>query len=231
VRNARLWHALFGVVKTIVEAVEFDEDAQVLVGRVRPARAAALRCGVCQRRCGRYDSGEGRHRTRRTQLPINRCSNPLVMPATGPGSRCCRAKSFKPDTNPCWPLSNWQPNCRCWGKFQGLSRINNALCEHVGPASFQFLRAGVDLSQDAVHCAEVAIYRARRRSTNAGTALRRHACRFRRGAQVIRWLTPRPARIVVAVRPISALSGSRGGALRLPGFPLPPRCGFRCLRR
>jgi len=68
VRNARLWHALFGVVKTIVEAVEFDEDAQVLVGRVRPARAAALRCGVCQRRCGRYDSGEGRRRWRALDL-------------------------------------------------------------------------------------------------------------------------------------------------------------------
>ena len=47
-RDARLWHALFGVEKTIVEAVEFDEDAQVLVGRVRPARTAARRCGVCR---------------------------------------------------------------------------------------------------------------------------------------------------------------------------------------
>ena len=37
-RDTRLWHALFGVEKTIVEAVEFDGDAQVLVGRVRPAR-------------------------------------------------------------------------------------------------------------------------------------------------------------------------------------------------
>jgi hypothetical protein len=41
VRDARLWHALFGVEKTIVEAVGFDGDAQVLVGRVRPARTAA----------------------------------------------------------------------------------------------------------------------------------------------------------------------------------------------
>ncbi len=30
---------------------------QVLIGRVRPARGAASRCGVCQRRCGRYDTG------------------------------------------------------------------------------------------------------------------------------------------------------------------------------
>ena len=67
-RDARLWHALFGVEKTIVEAVEFDGDAQVLVGRVRPARTAARRCGVCQRRCGRYDAGEGRRRWRALDL-------------------------------------------------------------------------------------------------------------------------------------------------------------------
>ena len=34
-RNAKAM-ALFGVEKTIVEAIEFDEDAQLLVGRVRP---------------------------------------------------------------------------------------------------------------------------------------------------------------------------------------------------
>jgi hypothetical protein len=44
VRNARLWHALFGVRETIVEAVEFDEDAQVLVGRF--GRSAPLRGAV-----------------------------------------------------------------------------------------------------------------------------------------------------------------------------------------
>jgi transposase len=84
VRNARLWHALFGVVKTIVEAVEFDEDAQVLVGRVRPARAAALRCGVCQRRCGRYDSGEGRRRWRALDLGTVRA----VIEADAPRVSC-----------------------------------------------------------------------------------------------------------------------------------------------
>ena len=67
-RDTRLWHALFGVEKTIVEAVEFDGDAQVLVGRVRPARTAARRCGICQRRCGRYDAGEGRRRWRALDL-------------------------------------------------------------------------------------------------------------------------------------------------------------------
>lgn len=63
-RNARVWHALLGVDKTVVEAVEFDEGEQILIGRVRAARGAASRCGVCQHRCGRYDTGEGRRRWR-----------------------------------------------------------------------------------------------------------------------------------------------------------------------
>ena len=56
-RNARLWRALLGVEKTVVEAVEFDEDEEVLVARVRPTAGASRRCGVCRRRCGRYDRG------------------------------------------------------------------------------------------------------------------------------------------------------------------------------
>ena len=40
-RNARVWRALLGVEKTVVEAVEFDEDAQVLVGQVRPVAGGA----------------------------------------------------------------------------------------------------------------------------------------------------------------------------------------------
>ena len=53
-RNARLWHALLGVEKTVVEAIGFVEDEQVLIARVRPSRGASRRCGVCRRRCGRY---------------------------------------------------------------------------------------------------------------------------------------------------------------------------------
>ena len=40
-RNARVWRALLGVEKTVVERVEFDEDAPVLVARVRPVRGDA----------------------------------------------------------------------------------------------------------------------------------------------------------------------------------------------
>lgn len=67
-RNARVWHALLGVEKTVIGDVEFDEVAQVLVVQVRPARGAVGRCGVCHRRCGRYDAGEGRRRWRALDL-------------------------------------------------------------------------------------------------------------------------------------------------------------------
>jgi transposase len=68
VRNARLWGALVGVEKTVVEDVEFDENGEVLVVQVRTARTARGRCGVCLRRCGRYDAGEGRRRWRSLDL-------------------------------------------------------------------------------------------------------------------------------------------------------------------
>ena len=67
-RNARVWHALLGVEKAVIEEIEFDEVDQLLVVQVRPARGATRRCGVCQRRCGRYDAGEGRRRWRALDL-------------------------------------------------------------------------------------------------------------------------------------------------------------------
>ena len=84
-RNARVWRALLGVEKTVIEGVEFveadgdqggdegdgegvDSDDGVLIAHVRPARGARGRCGICRRRCGRYDNGEGRRRWRGLDL-------------------------------------------------------------------------------------------------------------------------------------------------------------------
>ncbi len=67
-QNATLWRALLGVEKTVVEDVEFDEDEQVLVAHVRPARRVSRRCGRCQRRCAWFDRGEGRRRWRALDL-------------------------------------------------------------------------------------------------------------------------------------------------------------------
>ena len=67
-RNARVWRALLGVDKMLVDEVEFSEDDELLVVRVRPVRAMRDRCGICRRRCGRYDAGEGRRRWRALDL-------------------------------------------------------------------------------------------------------------------------------------------------------------------
>ena len=67
-RDVSLWRALLGVEKTVIERVEYDEDAELLVARVRPVRRAQGRCGLCRRRSPGYDGGEGRRRWRTLDL-------------------------------------------------------------------------------------------------------------------------------------------------------------------
>ncbi len=59
-RNASLWRVLLGVEQTVVEDVEFDEDEQVVVVSVRPAKGALRRCGWCESRSPWFDRGGGR---------------------------------------------------------------------------------------------------------------------------------------------------------------------------
>jgi transposase len=68
VRNARLWAGLLGVEKTVVERVDFDQEAGVIVASVRPGRGQRHRCGICRRRSPGYDRGEGRRRWRALDL-------------------------------------------------------------------------------------------------------------------------------------------------------------------
>jgi transposase len=70
VQNATLWRALLGVEKTVVEEVELDEDAGLLVAHVRPRKRARGRCGRCGRRSPGYDAGEGRRRWRALDLGV-----------------------------------------------------------------------------------------------------------------------------------------------------------------
>lgn len=67
-RNASLWGALLGVANTVVEDIEFDEDAEVVIAHVRPRRAARGCCGRCGTRAAWYDPGEGRRRWRTLDL-------------------------------------------------------------------------------------------------------------------------------------------------------------------
>jgi transposase len=73
VRNATVWAAMFGVEKsTVIDSVEFEEVSESIVVAVRPGKGARQRCGVCQRRCSRYDHGEGRRRWRGPDLGLLR---------------------------------------------------------------------------------------------------------------------------------------------------------------
>jgi hypothetical protein len=56
VRSTRLWARLLGLVRVVVEGVEFDEDEQAVVVSVRPRKATKRRCG----RCGRLFCSLGR---------------------------------------------------------------------------------------------------------------------------------------------------------------------------
>ena len=83
-RDVSLWRALLGVEKTVIERVEFDEDAELLVAHVRPTAHARSRCGVCGRRRPGYDPGEGRRRWRSMDLGTIRA----VLEADAPRVRC-----------------------------------------------------------------------------------------------------------------------------------------------
>jgi transposase len=68
VRLASLWRRLLGVERTVVEQVEFDAEADILVAHVRPRKGARQRCGRCGRRAPWYDNGAGRRRWRALDL-------------------------------------------------------------------------------------------------------------------------------------------------------------------
>ncbi len=53
--------------RTVVEDVAAGSEGEVIVS-ARPGFRERDRCGVCRRRCGRYDAGEGRRRWRALDL-------------------------------------------------------------------------------------------------------------------------------------------------------------------
>ena len=72
-RNATVWAGMFGVEKsTVIDRVEFEDESESIVVSVRPGSGAKQRCGLCQRRCPRYDHGEGRRRWRGPDLGLLR---------------------------------------------------------------------------------------------------------------------------------------------------------------
>jgi transposase len=68
VRDVSLWNEVLGVEKTVFEAVEYDQEQDLVVARVRPTKRARGRCGLCLRRCPGYDCGDGRRQWRALDL-------------------------------------------------------------------------------------------------------------------------------------------------------------------
>lgn len=67
--SVTVWRRLLGVCdRTVIERVEFDEEADAVVAHVRPRRLKKRRCGRCGRRASGYDQGEGRRRWRALDL-------------------------------------------------------------------------------------------------------------------------------------------------------------------
>jgi transposase len=66
--------------RTVVESVDFDEDADAVVVSVRPRIRYRQRCGRCGKRAGWYDRGEGRRRWRALDVGELCCSLEADMP-------------------------------------------------------------------------------------------------------------------------------------------------------
>ncbi|MGH3097160.1 MAG: ISL3 family transposase [Streptosporangiales bacterium] len=112
-RGGMVWARLLGVEKAAVQDVEFDEDREVLIAHVRPYRREQRRCGVCRRRCGRWDAGEGRRWWRALDLgtvqafveadaPRVRCADHGVVVAAVPWARHGAGHTYCFDDTVAW---------------------------------------------------------------------------------------------------------------------------------
>jgi transposase len=86
VQETRVWRALLGLKNTVVEGVEFDEDAGVVVVHARPTASRRSRCGTCGRRSPGFDQGDGRRRWRALDLGTVQA----FVEADAPRVRCRR---------------------------------------------------------------------------------------------------------------------------------------------
>ena len=71
-RRRSVWKKLLGLQRTVVEGIEVDDDATVVIS-VRPKARDRDRCPHCRRRCPGYDWGEGRRRWRALDLGTTFC--------------------------------------------------------------------------------------------------------------------------------------------------------------
>lgn len=83
-RKTRIWGPLLGLERAVVERVDHDESAGVVIVAVRPVSRERHRCGRCGRRSPGYDLGEGRRRWRTLDLGAVRA----FVEADAPRVRC-----------------------------------------------------------------------------------------------------------------------------------------------
>jgi len=74
VLGANVWRKLLGVDRaTVIESIDFDEEAGSVVVHVRPRRSKKHRCGRCGVRAPGYDQGQGRRNWRALDLGVLLC--------------------------------------------------------------------------------------------------------------------------------------------------------------
>ncbi|MFN2608295.1 MAG: transposase family protein, partial [Acidimicrobiales bacterium] len=82
-QSKRVWARVLGLPRsTVIEGVR--EDGDVIVVSCRLRANAARRCGQCERRCGRYDHGEGQRRWR----ALDAGTTKVFIEADAPRVRC-----------------------------------------------------------------------------------------------------------------------------------------------
>ncbi|WP_115728374.1 ISL3 family transposase [Actinomyces culturomici] len=125
-QSRTLWRGLLGVEKTVVEDVGVDElgDVVRLVAHVRPTSRARSRCGVCGRRSGLYDRGEGRRRWRgldfgevqvflESDAPRVRCRDHGIVVARVPWARHRAGHTFAFDQQVAWLATQTSKTAAC----------------------------------------------------------------------------------------------------------------------
>ncbi|HDH24779.1 MAG TPA: ISL3 family transposase [Actinobacteria bacterium] len=116
-RSTTLWARLLGLVKAVVEDVEFDEVDECIVVSVRPRKGVKRRCGRCGKRCPGYDQGEGRRRWRTLDLgtirafveadsPRVRCGDHGVVTAQVPWARHGAGHTYAFDDTTAWLVTH-----------------------------------------------------------------------------------------------------------------------------
>ena len=83
-RNKSVWERACGLTRTVIEGVDFDDDADAIIVSVRPVARARGRCGACGRRSPGYDLGDGRRRWRALDLGTTK----VFLEAAAPRVRC-----------------------------------------------------------------------------------------------------------------------------------------------